>query len=114
MSKKPAVPRRTGPSGRALWKAVVDDYELERHELELLKQAVRCADDLDRLAEIVDREGVVVGEGSRRVHPALVESRQMRVTMARVLGALRLPGGLTGKSPQRRMGVRRPYLQGIA
>ena len=93
---------------------VVGEYVLERHEVELLKQAVRCVDDLDRLDAAVRREGVVVGKASPRVHPALVEARQLRLVLARVLAALRLPSGLAGKSPQRRVGVRRPYLTGIA
>jgi hypothetical protein len=80
----------------------------------MLKQAVRCVDDLDRLDAAVRREGVVVGTTSPRVHPALVEARQLRLVLARVLAALRLPSGLAGKSPQRRVGVRRPYLTGIA
>jgi hypothetical protein len=106
-SPKPRVPNGAGPSGQRLWAGVVDDYVLERHELELLKQAVRCVDDLDALDAVVAQDGVVVdGKSGPRVHPALVESRQLRLTLARVLAALRLPSGLAGKSPH--LDARRP------
>jgi hypothetical protein len=112
----PAAPKGTGTAGERLWTAVVGEYVLEEHELELLRQAVRCVDDLDALDAVVAKDGLVIRAGSApRVHPAAVERRQLRLTLARTLAALRLPSGMAGKSPQRRVGVRGTYgIRGIA
>jgi hypothetical protein len=107
---KPAVPPGTGPRGRRLWKEVNSEFWLEEHELTLLREAVRTVDQLDKLDVIVRREGLVLGgKQERKVHPAAIEARQLRLVLARVLAALRLPSGLSGKSPQRRVGVRGTY-----
>ena len=116
--KPPAPPRGTGAAGKRLWGAVLAEFAFDEHELALLRQAVRCLDDLDRLNAIVRKEGLVVrGKSGPRMHPAQVEARQLRLVLARILAALRLPSGLTagGKSPQRRVGARGVYrLRGIA
>lgn len=90
-------PPGLGTTGRALWRAVVTDYDLDRHELTILREACRTADSLDGLQAILDREGLT-SESSQgtRAHPALVELRQQRVTFARLLTALRIPAGESG------------------
>ncbi len=57
----PRPPRGTGKAGAALWRAVLAAYELEEHELLLLREAVRTVDVLDDLAARVARDGAVVG-----------------------------------------------------
>jgi hypothetical protein len=109
MTEKP--PKGTGNGGRKLWRAVLSKYQLEQHEVALLREAVRTVDDLDALAEVVAAEGVTLGS---RVHPALVEARQLRISLARLVGALRLPAGdeddqAAGRRPQRRGGARGVY-----
>lgn len=111
MAGKPQPPKGTGPGGRQLWRAVLAKYELEEHELTLLREAVRTVDQLDALAAVVSVQDVTVGQ---RVNPALVEQRQLRIALARLLGALRLPAGdeddqSPGRRPQRRLGVRGIY-----
>ncbi len=86
----PAAPRGTGAEGRRLWRAVVSDYELAEHEMSLLRQAVRVADACEALQQLVDAEGVMPGG---RPHPALVELRQQRIVLARLVVALRVPMG---------------------
>ena len=104
----PPVPRGTGTEGRRLWRAVLEEYELEEHELALLRQAVHCADLCANLATQVDREGMILGG---RAHPALVELRQQRILLARLIVALRVPLGDEESQPrtQRRGGVRGVY-----
>jgi hypothetical protein len=70
------------------------EYELDRHEETLLREACRTSDSLDDLQALLEAEGVM-SESSQgvRVHPALVELRQQRVTFARLLTALRIPTG---------------------
>lgn len=115
-----AIPRTPGElktSGRRLWRQVMSEYELEEHERQLLLEMSRTADALDRLATLVADEGDVVpyddsGDGRRRLHPALVEARQLRIAYARLSAALRLPAGEEGdelRRPQRRAGVRGVY-----
>lgn len=108
----PAAPKGLNVSGRALWRSVLSEYELDQHELLLLKEAARCADRLDRL-EAASAAGPITTtnrHGDEVVHPCLVEARQASLTMARLLSSLRLPSGDEADSrPQRRGGARGVY-----
>jgi hypothetical protein len=80
------VPDGLGGAGLALWRAIGSGFELERHELAVLAQACRVADRVGDLDEIVDAEGVMRTDPKRGpiAHPALVESRQQRLALARL------------------------------
>jgi hypothetical protein len=91
-----------------LWRAVLTDYQLEEHELVLLRQAVRVADACDALQAIVDRDGLMVGG---RPHRGLVELRAQQITLARLVVALRVPMGDQGQRSQYR-GARGVYAIG--
>lgn len=112
MTKIPPPPKGTGGNGSRLWADVLGKYELEEHELALLREAVRTVDQLDELHALVGREGMVVtGPHGSKTHPALRSADQLRITLARVLAALRLPAGeeddqAAGRRPQRRFGAR--------
>ncbi|QXU53968.1 hypothetical protein [Rhodococcus sp. LW-XY12] len=89
---RPKCPPRTGAGGRKLWAAIVDTYELSEHELQVLREAVRTVDQIDRLQAIVQEDGdMQQSPQGRRVHPAVVELRQQRVVLARLLAALKIP-----------------------
>ncbi len=112
--KAPNPPRGTGEAGAALWRAATAEFELDQHELLLLRECVRTADLLDELEERIKADGAVIeSPHGTKAHPAAVEIRQQRVVLARLLAALRLPVGEesegTDRRPQRRMGVRGPY-----
>jgi hypothetical protein len=113
--KIPAAPKGTGPSGTKLWRDVLSKYELEEHELALLREMLRTVDLLDKLAAITAREGLMVkGPHGSKPHPAVTESRQQKIALARLTAALRLPAGdendqAAGRRPQRRVGVRGVY-----
>jgi hypothetical protein len=112
--RKPAVPKGTGASGTRLWRAVIDTYVLDQWELALLREAVRTVDLLDELDAVVKRDGPVVpGQRGDKAHPALVEARQLKIALARLLAALRLPDGVAGDESrgrrQRRAGARGTY-----
>jgi hypothetical protein len=111
-----APPSGTGRNGAKLWKDVLGRYELEAHEMGLLREMVRTTDLLDRLAAITARDGLMVegAHGSQKPHPAVVEARQARIALARLTAALRLPAGdvgdpAAGRRPQRRVGIRGVY-----
>lgn len=112
----PVPPRGTGVNGAKLWRDVLGKYELEQHELALLRQMVRTVDRLDKLERIVAREGLeVAGPHGSKAHWAATESRQLGIALARLTAALRLPAGdedenpAAGRRPQRRVGVRGVY-----
>ncbi len=93
MTRQPP-PKGSKAAGRRLWAAVLSDFELDEAELALLRQAVRVADTCEDLKVLVDDEGPVTGAGERlRAHPALVELRQQRIVLARLIVALRVPLG---------------------
>jgi len=114
--KPPTPPTELRRSGRDLWRAVLADYDLDRHELTILKEACRTADALDGLQQLLEDEGLMseTSQGAR-VHPALVEARQQRVTFARLLTALRIPAGENDGRTQSRGGVRGVYgIRGVS
>ena len=110
----PKTPAGLNAAGRRLWRDALADYEFDTHEELLLLQACRCADRLDRLAVEAESNPVTVvnAKGDQVPPPALTESRQQSITLARLLAALRLPAGEDGgelSRPQRRGGARGVY-----
>lgn len=79
--------------GRRFWRAVVAEFDGTNVELELLEEACRELDELDELRAAVARDGATVAgsKGQTRTHPALVELRQGRAELRRLLDALSLP-----------------------
>ncbi len=98
-----------------MWDSVVSVFDLDEHELAVLTEAVRTVDLLAELDVAVRRDGPLLdGAQGTRAHPAAVEARQQRITLARLLAALRLPSGEAGDAkvtarPQRRSGARGVY-----
>ncbi|MCU1669502.1 MAG: hypothetical protein JWP40_2429 [Blastococcus sp.] len=111
----PKPPTGTRAAGLRLWSSVVDEYDLDEHELALLTEATRTVDLLTQLDVAVRRDGPTIDTPQGlRAHPAAVEARQQRIALARLLAALRLPAGENGDGqagarPQRRVGVRGTY-----
>lgn len=107
---KPNPPTGLRKSGRALWRAVLADWELDQHELVVLREACRTLDSIDGLQSVLEAEGYT-SETSQgmRVHPALVELRQQRITLARLIAALRIPVENDEGRTQRRTGPRGVY-----
>jgi P27 family predicted phage terminase small subunit len=90
------APGTLGEAGRRLWDSVLSDvaegWELDARDVAYLEKACRCADELASLEANIDADGTMV-EGSKgqvRVHPAISEARQLRVTLLRLLGAIEL------------------------
>lgn len=107
----PEAPQRRS---EALRTELIDSFELGIHELVLLDEACRTLDTCDELAEVVDADGLVVAGngGVPKVHPALVELRHQRTTLARLLVALRVPfdeDSVGGEGRSQRRGIRGVY-----
>ena len=111
----PAPPRGAGVAGRKLWTSIVDSFDLDEHELVLLRQAARTVDLLEELeSEITSGGAMVESPQGWKANPAAVEARAQRITLARLLSVLRLPAGEAGDEPanarpRRRVGVRGTY-----
>lgn len=90
-ARLPRVPNGIGATGKRLWRAVVAEYELDPQGLALLEQACRTVDTIANLEAVSAAEGVM-SESSQgaRVHPAIVEARQQRAILARLVAALGL------------------------
>jgi hypothetical protein len=109
----PRAPIGAGDAGKRLWRAVTSDFELGEHEMVLLRQAVRVADICEALQAVVDREGALTTTrlGETRAHPALVELRNQRILLARLIVCLRVPLGDAEDSPAGR--AQRRGLRGV-
>ena len=75
-----------------MWRTILVAYQLSETEDVLLRQAVRTVDNVAELDAVLAAEGPLVpGRDGVKAHPALVEVRQQRLVLARLLSALRLP-----------------------
>jgi hypothetical protein len=91
------APSRLGKAGRALWRAVADPavYELRPDELVVLEQCCRSADLIERM----ETEAVAAGltttgsMGQLVINPVVIELRQQKIALARLLFQLGLPDG---------------------
>lgn len=95
-----------------MWRAITGKFDLEPHELEVLKQIVVSVDLAAAADAIVAAEGLIIrGESGPKQHPAAIEGRLQRQTFTRLLASLRLPvenDDGTVSVPQYR-GPRGPY-----
>ncbi len=80
-----------------MWRSVVkglpEGFEFDERELAILGLAGRQADDVAALEGIMKRDSRMVAgsKGQPRLHPAVVEVRQGRLAISRMLGELELP-----------------------
>ena len=87
------APDGLGSAGSELWTRTIEEFtDLAVHEEQLLLQLCRTADALENLQVVLDRDGVLnTATQGVRVHPALPELRQQRITFAKLVAALKLP-----------------------
>lgn len=115
MSAPHRAPQGLRAPGKRLWSSVVGSFDLDEHELAMLVEASRTVDVLDLLDARVRTDGPIVSSPQgQKANPALVEARQQRIALARLLAVLRLPSGeetdeKAGSRPQRRVGARGTY-----
>jgi hypothetical protein len=112
------MPARLGERGAALWVEVTEAHDLAAPELEILTEACRCADRLERLDEHLNDADLswldvekLRSDGATfrvTVDAALSEARQQQNILKQLIASLRLPDETTGKKPQRR-GARGAY-----
>jgi P27 family predicted phage terminase small subunit len=86
-------PRKLGKHGRSLWDAVMVEYGItDRGGIEILAQACEQLDEIESLAEEVNRDGRVIRSrnGPPKAHPAIRDIRQGRAVFAKLLKELGL------------------------
>lgn len=116
------APAGLSDGGRALWREITADHDLDAVQAAQLTEACRAKDRLDRLDEIL-RGDVDVwasitegrdGEMELKVDAALAQANTTANLMKQLLAALRLPDVETGKKPQYRgaRGAQRPSVAG--
>ena len=97
----PVPPQGLGQAGRRFWRAIVSAYELSPGEAQLLVQACRTVDLLERIdAQLVAEDLTVAGSrGQERAHPLLGAAVEQRRVLEALLNALALPmpGEVEGK-----------------
>lgn len=86
-------PTKLSTKSRRLWNSVTETYELRADELRILEDACREIDLIERLeAELVEGDLIVLGsQGQPVANPLVVEIRQHRGQLQRLLGSLKLP-----------------------
>jgi hypothetical protein len=92
-AKRAAAPQGLGPAGGAFWRSITRVYELSPGEVELLRQACRTIDVLDRVdGQLVAEDLTVAGSrGQERAHPLLGVAVEQRRTLEALLNAMALP-----------------------
>ena len=94
MTEQPKPPAGLRAPGRRLWHSVIPELVLTPGELELLRQACKTTDEVDRLEKAVRAlpDLVVAGSmGQPRMHPLLNELRLHRSLLDKLVGNLNLP-----------------------
>ena len=103
--KIPRTPSGLQAPGKKFWKKVLSEYEMEEsYDLERLKQACGCLD------EIYESQKIVVGEGrfvldrfqQQKEHPAAKAIRENKVLFCRIIRELGLDLAIPGDSRPRR------------
>ncbi len=92
------MPKLTPPKdlqgpGRVLWRSILDEYDLSKPELALLREACRTSDELEVLRSTV-LAAEVVTEGSTGqpvIHRGYDELRRHREALTKLLAAMELP-----------------------
>lgn len=105
MSTAAPAPKDTGAAGRRLWRAVTTAFDLEQHELELLRQTVAVLDNCESLQGVVNAQGMLSED---RATAATVELRLQRVLLVKLLADLRVPDS-DDTRPSQRPGSRGAY-----
>jgi phage terminase small subunit len=87
----PRAPGHLRDAGKALWKTVLRDFDLEPHHLAILASACEAADRARDARMRVDQDGAIVdGRYGPRAHPGIAIERDARIGMLRAIRELGL------------------------
>jgi hypothetical protein len=89
--KIPKSPNGLGTSGKIFWKQILTDYDLEEsHDLERLRMACRCLDEIAADEKVVTAEGRFIDDRfhQKREHPAAKAIRDNKILFCRIIREL--------------------------
>jgi phage terminase small subunit len=88
------TPRHLSRRSKAIFRAVVDDYALERepHAVAILRQACEAIDRAEQARRRIEQDGAYLPDrfGQLKPHPALAVERDAKTLTARLLRELSL------------------------
>ena len=91
------APRHLSARSRRIWKAIVDDYDLDRemHSLAVLRLGLEAADRAEAARLQIRRDGLFVSDryGCIKAHPAERVAKDAAVICARMFRELSLDAG---------------------
>jgi len=89
---KYSPPKDLSASGKKWAKRVYADYVFEEHQIELINEAARTKDRLAQNREAIKKDGPYHKDrfGNLRPHPALIEERNNKIILARLIRELNL------------------------
>jgi len=99
----PRPPRNLGERGQELWDSIIPTYELKPDEMQILIDACREADLIERLGDALE-SGDLISRGSMGQEvpaPTLSEIRQHRALLNTLLKSLKLPETAASASRKR-------------
>ena len=104
MAKKAKRPFKTD-SANQFFEKVIQDYELEDHHRELLRQAACCLDRIEQARAQIDKDGLYLPDryGGTKPHPAAKDERDHRLLFSKLLRELCLDSDSTNESRPPRM-----------
>jgi len=79
--------------GKRFWKRVLSEYELEEaHDLERLKMACKCLDDLEEAEQRIKKDGMFVTNryGNTTEHPGVKMIKDSRLLFVKIIRELAL------------------------
>ena len=90
---RPRAPKGLGPAGRRFWKAILADYDLSAGEVELLRQACRVVNLVDRADEALAADNLVVpgSRGQPVINPLAGETATQRRVLEHLIRSMALP-----------------------
>lgn len=116
------APAGLSAGGRALWRDITGDHELDAAQKVQLTEACRAKDRLDRLDAVLSGDAdtwmTIVGDDIEgfelKITGALTQANATANLLKQLLAAPRLPDEATGKKPQYRgpRGAQKPTVPG--
>jgi hypothetical protein len=91
MASSSKTPAGLSAAGRRFYRSVISEFDLDDHEAAILAEASRTVDLLDDLQAQIDENGLILDSHGGRINPAVVEARQQRLALLKLISALRLP-----------------------
>lgn len=96
----PDAPKHLSKTGKAMWISIVAEYQLETHQLEILRLLCECLDRLEVCRRRLKKDGLFIRDRfeQTKAHPALAEEREHRVLVMRLARELNLDIELPAES----------------